>query len=309
MLHQKIIFTICLLIAFQASSFAQTPPYSSVDPGFIGVFGEGEGGIDIKTTGYSYINIGACDDTAIPQPNLTLEQHPNDGFGLTTPEGISYNGLSGLLGYNIGNFRIGTINNNAPLYLLSNGTINVALKDDKMGIGTGIAPLTHALQLRHGSTGFLLEENISGSDNSWELLTTSTGDLVLKANGVLRGTFAALDGAYTPSSDSRFKTNIRPMQSVLTKIMQLAPAQYQYIDNNPNQEQSLGFIAQEVKNIFPELVNTVESEADLHTVNYAGFSVVAIKAIQEQQALIEQQAQTIEIMKAELEAIKASLKK
>ncbi|HAI20089.1 MAG TPA: hypothetical protein DCM10_20015, partial [Xanthomarina gelatinilytica] len=48
----------------------------------------------------------------------------------------------------------------------------------------------------------------------------------------------------------------------------------------------IGFIAQEVKSLFPELVHFSEAD-ELYGIDYAGFSVVAIKAIQEQQHEIE----------------------
>jgi hypothetical protein len=59
--------------------------------------------------------------------------------------------------------------------------------------------------------------------------------------------------------------------------------------------------------VFPELVESVGENGENLAINYAGFSVVAIKAIQEQQVMIQKQQETIDKLKfqiAELERIK-----
>ena len=60
-------------------------------------------------------------------------------------------------------------------------------------------------------------------------------------------------------------------------------------------------MAQEAQKLFPELVYAIgEGEDDRnqsYTMDYAGFSIVAVKAIQEQQVVIEQQTEQIEELK------------
>jgi hypothetical protein len=54
----------------------------------------------------------------------------------------------------------------------------------------------------------------------------------------------------------------------------------------------IGFIAQEVEPIFPELVTPPTNDGKRETpymMNYAGFGVLAIKAIQEQQEILDLQ--------------------
>jgi hypothetical protein len=65
--------------------------------------------------------------------------------------------------------------------------------------------------------------------------------------------------------------------------------------------QRIGFIAQEVEKVIPELVFTNEVDGYMG-VNYAEMTAVLVEAIKEQQQLIE-------TLKAELEAIKAMLTK
>ncbi|MES2649213.1 MAG: tail fiber domain-containing protein [Bacteroidota bacterium] len=104
----------------------------------------------------------------------------------------------------------------------------------------------------------------------------------------------SLDGAYHTLSDVRFKKGINKMGDVLDKVMSLQPKTYQFKANNPKGIISTGFIAQEIMPFFPEFVSdfihpTPDTTDDkvYHGINYAGFSVIAIKAIQEQQQLID----------------------
>ena len=63
---------------------------------------------------------------------------------------------------------------------------------------------------------------------------------------------------------------------------------------------SIGFIAQEVEPLFPEFVGETNGTK---TLAYANFGVIAIKAIQEQQELINAQRQTIEQLQEQMKQL------
>ncbi|MFY9310607.1 MAG: tail fiber domain-containing protein [Bacteroidia bacterium] len=107
---------------------------------------------------------------------------------------------------------------------------------------------------------------------------------------------------FTNYSDAQLKTNIVDLDSSLSKILQLHPVQFNYNESYLNiykdtvlpgdmaelQIVHKGFIAQEVKQIFPEMVgvDTVKGQAycDL---NLSNLQVYLVKAMQEQQKQIE----------------------
>ena len=102
------------------------------------------------------------------------------------------------------------------------------------------------------------------------------------------------DGSFNQVSDSRLKSGATKMESVLERVMALQPKKYKYNFNNPHNKVSSGFIAQEVMEVFPEFVSNFQHPKNdttdnniYHAINYAGFSVIAIKAIQEQQIQID----------------------
>ena len=101
------------------------------------------------------------------------------------------------------------------------------------------------------------------------------------------------------------KTNITDIGTVMDKIKKLKASSYNYKSNSVK-ETTVGFLAQEVLPIFPELV-TYSEAYDIYGINYGGFSVIAIKATQEQQKVIERQEQKINKLEARLEEIEALL--
>jgi hypothetical protein len=90
-------------------------------------------------------------------------------------------------------------------------------------------------------------------------------------------------GAWNNASDERLKENITDIPYGLAEVKQLQPKKYSMITGG---EEQVGLIAQEVETIIPELVTT-SGEANMKSLSYGNLNAVLIKAIQEQQALIE----------------------
>jgi len=122
--------------------------------------------------------------------------------------------------------------------------------------------------------------------------------------------------AFTNYSDSRLKTNVSSLDTgVLGKIMQLSPVSFQYNDKYlqlyPNSDLNKvhkGFIAQEIQQVFPEMVSEMKTSPD--SVKYldldvSHLQVYLVKALQEQQAIIQAQKKENESQKAEIESLKA----
>ena len=61
-------------------------------------------------------------------------------------------------------------------------------------------------------------------------------------------------------------------------------------------------LAQETQKLFPSLVS-YDAKKDLYKMNYAGFSTVAIKAIQEQQIIIDKQSERIDKLQHTIDAL------
>lgn len=82
--------------------------------------------------------------------------------------------------------------------------------------------------------------------------------------------------------------------------MSLGIKRYQF-KSDPDQTMYYGLLAQELEKIFPEnVINSSDTGSNgIYTVDYASLSVIALKAVQEQQAQIEALRMEIEKLKAE----------
>jgi hypothetical protein len=196
-----------------------------------------------------------------------------------------------------------TITNDfTPLFMVGNGNdynnrsnAMMVRKDGNVGIGTDLP--TANLHIKHASGGGLILENAS-DNNKWRIYSAS-GDNNLTFYNNAGSEVADIDdvtGTFNAISDSRLKKNIESMQPVLPLLMKLNPTYYQFNWQQPNEQRQIGLLAQQAHQLFPELVS-YSKEKDLYKMNYAGFSTVAIKAIQEQQLLIEKQQQQIDELK------------
>ena len=156
---------------------------------------------------------------------------------------------------------------------------------------------------QRGDRGIAIYHESAGS--TWELYSGSGGVLSLIHNTNVVGSFHGTTGAYTPISDRRFKTDIKPLNSSLGSVKKLRPSTYE-MKSADNQQREMGFVAQEVQDYFPELVyenmDDITGES-FYTLNYNGIITVAVKAIQEQQEIIEQQAKRIEALEKKFEGL------
>jgi len=86
-------------------------------------------------------------------------------------------------------------------------------------------------------------------------------------------------------SDLRLKEKITPVGYGLNAILEMDPVKYKYIDGD---EVHLGLIAQQLQEILPEVViDNPSSDQDMLAVRYEEIIPVLIKAIQEQQRMID----------------------
>ena len=90
----------------------------------------------------------------------------------------------------------------------------------------------------------------------------------------------------------------------IDKIVLLNPASYQFV--NRNDAVSFGLIAQEVQEIYPNLVHELndDEKQSYLGISYDEFIPILIAGMKEQQELILVQQKQIAIMKSELDQIK-----
>jgi hypothetical protein len=113
-------------------------------------------------------------------------------------------------------------------------------------------------------------------------------------------TFAGVQVAWTIGSDSRWKEDIKNSELGLDFIMKLHPVSY-YRKSDENKNTEYGFIGQEVEetlNSSGAINNSIIKIDDLgfYSVRYNDLIAPMVKAIQEQQKIIEKLQKRIELL-------------
>jgi len=188
---------------------------------------------------------------------------------------------------------------NSSIHLYSDGLETVTIKDNITGVGK--TPTFNSnygkLQVKQTASLNAITMEATGNANHWDFSvpTVANADLLLFYNGVVKGAFSNTTGDYITNSDRRLKKDITPLANVLDNVMQLQAYQYHYLDNQPADRLSNGFMAQDVQKLFPDAVveNTMKDGQTRLGINYQYFTVLAIKGLQEQQQQIQSQEERI----------------
>ena len=127
--------------------------------------------------------------------------------------------------------------------------------------------------------------------------TTAPHGMLLRTNGNV--TRMKIDssgdicyyGALTACSDARYKTDVTTIPNSLDKVMQMRGVRYnwkqdEYPERDFDDRQHLGFIAQEVEALFPEMV--VTDGDGYKSVDYGRLTPVLVEAIKDQQRQINE---------------------
>jgi hypothetical protein len=121
----------------------------------------------------------------------------------------------------------------------------------------------------------------------FEFVQRSAFKMVFYVNAATVLANLSITGVWTNASDARYKENITDSPYGLATVMALKPRAYNLI--NLTDKPQIGFIAQEVIDVVPEVVESVHNSVtneDRYTLSYGNMVAVLTKAIQEQQALI-----------------------
>ena len=95
------------------------------------------------------------------------------------------------------------------------------------------------------------------------------------------------------TSARKHKECITPLQDQIENIKKLEPVNFQWKEGK---NQDIGFIAEEVKAVYPNLVS-YEEDGEIHGVHYSKLTTVLVKALQQQQTQIDELRIELNILK------------
>jgi len=169
------------------------------------------------------------------------------------------------------------------------------------GIGFGYSSGGYGACVRGGTnTPFYVSTNSQGAG----------GFIEFAQGGATRGniTYTGSATSYNASSDYRLKENAVPIENALSKIDSLNPINFDWIESGDNSD---GFLAHEIQAVLPYTVTGTKDEVytdensgeektngqpKYQVMDYAKLTPVLVKAIQEQQTIIDDLKSRIETL-------------
>ena len=170
---------------------------------------------------------------------------------------------------------------------LASGVDYLSVTPGKSGTAPSMAiagtTTNQGLRLSTAGTGGL-GLNVAPS-TTYPILVGST-----TSNG--NGALLTAAGVWVNASDRRSKENIRPIEYGLNDVMKLKPVNYDMIDTHDEQ---IGFIAQDVAEIVPQVVT--KTETGRYGLSYGNMVALTVKSIQELKAENDNLKQEISLLK------------
>lgn len=141
---------------------------------------------------------------------------------------------------------------------------------------------TSATSFSTSNTAFVIGNGVDPSNKSDAFKVMFNGDTTVSND-------LTVSGDVVISSDARLKSNIVSLGSTLPKLLQIDGKSYEM-----KGKQKIGVLAQEIQEVFPELVS--EDDNEMLAVNYQGLVPVLINALKEQNEKINRLEKLVEKM-------------
>jgi hypothetical protein len=153
----------------------------------------------------------------------------------------------------------------------------------------------------------IIKSGISNSTAIGQGAYANVSNKIILGNSLV--TYIGGQVGWTTVSDIRLKKNISNTKYGLSTVLNLRPVDYTLISNNLEQ---VGFIAQEVQKLVPEVITGKEGDLEQGEtlgITYSNLVPVLAKAIQEQQKQIEEQNNKIASQQKQIDELKALFNK
>ena len=183
----------------------------------------------------------------------------------------------------------------ASRVLTSNGSGKVevsAVTSSELGYLDGVTSNVQTqLDSKLSSSGNITTGGNIIIPDSGNIGSTSDTDAITIANSgnVTFGQDVTVSGDVVISSDARLKSNIVSLGSTLSKLLLIDGKSYEM-----KGKQKIGILAQEIQEVFPELVT--EDGNEMLAVNYQGLVPVLINALKDQQNEIDELKEMVQAL-------------
>ncbi len=138
------------------------------------------------------------------------------------------------------------------------------------------------------------------------------GNLRVHGDILASGSVLSSQGLFPCPSDQRFKKDINTLPNALSKVLQMRGVSYfwkqeDFKERNFSSTKQMGFIAQELEQIIPDVILTMED--GYKAVDYSKITALLTEAIKDQQKIIDELRNKNQKLESRLDKIEAMLQK
>ena len=227
-----------------------------------------------------YLQFNIQNKNSSGQASTDIVATANNGTETTNYVDLGINSSS----YNNGTSSLLNGPNNA--YLYSKGedfVIGNASTSKSIVFFTGGDASTNE-KFRINTAGVVMKSNVlPASNNTYDLGSSAARWATIYSNNSLN------------TSDARLKTNIRNLNYGLSAILKMRSVRYNWKEG-AERDTKIGFLAQELRNVIPEVVVGNEATETL-AINYIELIPIMVNAIKEQQLQIDELRKEIKALK------------
>jgi len=258
--------------------------------------------------------------------DFMIEGEP--GGNATTMDGQSFigggqlhtaSGLRSFIGSGDGNTASGQLavvvggNANTAGYraFVGGGTLNKATGNYSCTPGgyNNIASGNHSFAFgngarANGNNAVAIGSNAVAATNQIVMKGTAGCRIFTDAGSTLGVNLPGNGSTWGTISDRRRKKDIQNLKDPLKNVLALRGASFIYKSDSTNRKQ-IGFIAQEVEKVYPEMV--YKDAKGIKSVTYSNFTAVLVEAVKEQQQQIEVLKRQVQSLKVENTNLKAKV--
>jgi hypothetical protein len=289
---------------------------NSSNTGFGGIVqtGDSSGQMQLQTAGTTAVTIDTSQNVGIGTTTISTGYISGNGsLTLQNAKSIAFNNASntwsttttgGAITYfTDNNLYIDAKDSASNMIFRVNGATERMRIDSSGKVGIGMTPTAVlSIQTVGQNFGGGLNLKVSGGTSNFEFVNGGDNKLYLGYAG--SGTPAAVgnfatNGTYTATSDIRKKKDISYTFNGLEIVNALKPAQGRMLEDDDTSPLRPMFIAQDMVDVIPALVSNLEpapSDSPLLGIDYASIAPILVKAIQEQQTIINDLKSRIETL-------------
>jgi hypothetical protein len=210
-----------------------------------------------------------------------------DSGGVTPQITVTTDGKVGLGGETSPSRRLHVRENSDTGYAINTATVNTPLMLENENTGSTKNVGIYFGGAYSNGEGYITMVGDGGGGGDFRFALRSGGS---RTDRMTITNDSTINGDFNDTSDINLKENITSMSSTIDKVKQLRPVTFDWKESyRPNNVS--GFIAQEVKTIYPDLVRGVEWTAEdpgkHYTINTMGVVAHLTKALQESITKIE----------------------